>query len=186
MTDALAFDPAAGRHGQWMQTFTGRPFWPLDPRPDEIHIEDIAHALSLQCRYAGHCRRFYSVAEHCVLLAIHVPPAFKLWALLHDAAEAYLTDIPRPLKGDLGGYAALEDRVMAAVCARFGLSPDMPAIVHECDGRIISDERANLSASVLPWSAQPEPLGVTLRYWSPEQAERAFLHAYERLVWGNQ
>src|SRR5690606_29748913 len=98
------------RKGDWMQTFTGRRFWPLDPRPDEICIEDIAHALSMQCRYAGHCLSFYSVAEHSVLLSQHVAEPFRRWALLHDASEAYLVDVPRPIKGDLSNYRAVEAR----------------------------------------------------------------------------
>lgn len=173
------------RVGDWMQTFTGRQFWPLDPRPEEIHIEDIAHALSLQCRYAGHCRKFYSVAEHSVLLADHVDPPYKLWALLHDAGETYVTDVIRPLKGSLANYREIEARVMAAVCERFCLSPIMPAPVVEADNRIIGDERANLSTCVVDWSDPPKPLGVRLRFWSPERAEKAFLGAFRALTSGD-
>lgn len=174
--------PKAERNGQWMQTYTGRQFWPLDPRPEEIFIEDIAHALSMQCRYAGHCKKFYSVAEHSVILAEYVPAPFKLWALLHDASEAYLTDIPRPLKGDLAGYRALEDRVMLAVCQRFGLSDDMPSIVAEADDRIIGDERSNLSNPWVEWTYSPKPLGVRLHHWSPEMAEQVFLGVFRALT----
>lgn len=169
------------RAGQWMQTFTGRRFWPLDPRPEDIHVEDIAHALSLQCRYAGHCVNFYSVAEHCVLLAEHVADPFKRWALLHDASEAYLVDIPRPVKGDLANYREIEARVMAAVCERFGLPPDMPAEVADADWRIIGDERRNLSACESAWTNPPEPLGLQLKLMLPREAENAFIVAFERL-----
>lgn len=169
------------RTGSWMQTFTGRQFWPLDPRPEEIVIEDIAHALSMQCRYAGHCVKFYSVAEHCVLLADHVAPPFKLWALLHDASEAYLADIIRPIKNDIANYRALEARLMLAVCERFGLHPTMPAAVAEADDRIIGDERANLSLCKVEWTDPPKPLGVRLRNWSPDEAERKFLNAFREL-----
>jgi hypothetical protein len=86
------------RRGDWMQTFTGRAFYPLDPRPEDIDPVDIAHALSLICRYGGHSSRFYSVAEHCVLMSHAVAPEHALWALLHDATEAYLGDMIRPLK----------------------------------------------------------------------------------------
>jgi hypothetical protein len=65
--------------GDWIQTATGRPFWPIDPRPEDIDIEDIAHALSMLCRFGGHCLRFYSVAEHSVLLSQYVAPEHKLW-----------------------------------------------------------------------------------------------------------
>ena len=70
-----------GRKGGWIQTYTGRQFWPMDPRSHEVFIEDIAHSLSMMCRYAGHCERFYSVAEHSILLARHVSYENKLAAL---------------------------------------------------------------------------------------------------------
>lgn len=169
------------RIGDWMQTFQGRQFWPLDPCQHEIDIVDIAHALSMQCRYAGHCLRFYSVAEHSVHLARYVSPPNRLWALLHDASEAYLVDVPRPVKPFLTGYREAERRVMEAVCGRFGLDAAMPAEVHEADNRIIGDERANLSACVAEWDSPPVPLGIELAYWTPEEAERAFLDMFRML-----
>jgi len=111
-----------------------------------------------------------------------VPPPFKLWALLHDASEAYLTDIPRPLKGDLAGYRALEDQVMLAVCLRFGLCSEMPVSVAEADDRIIGDERSNLSKPIVEWTYAPKPLGVRLRHWSPQQAEMAFIQVFHALT----
>ncbi len=170
------------RLGDWMQTYTGRQFWPLDPRPEEIFIEDIAHALSMQCRYAGHCLRFYSVAEHSVLLARAMGnSADARWALLHDASEAYLVDVPRPVKPHLAGYRDAEDLVMRAVAARFNLPPDMPPLVHEGDNRIIADERDNLAICVAPWDFDEEPLGVRLRHWTPYEANSAFLAEFDRL-----
>lgn len=85
----------------WIQTFSGKKFFPLEPEKNEYDIHDIAHALSLKCRFGGHCQRFYSVAEHCVRVADIVAPESKLWALLHDAAEAYLPDVCQPIKGDV-------------------------------------------------------------------------------------
>lgn len=174
------------RQGDWMQTYSGRQFWPLDPRPDEIFVEDIAHALSMQCRYAGHCLRFYSVAEHSVLLSEWVERDgmgidAARWALLHDASEAYLVDVPRPVKPFLGGYREAEARVMAAVAERFGLSDTMPASVHEADNRIIADERINLSFSVTPWNFAPLALGIRLSCWLPNQAKGAFLSRFRTL-----
>lgn len=171
------------RLGDWMQTFSGRQFWPLDPLPDEVHIEDIAHALSMQCRYAGHCRRFYSVAEHSVLLALHFhgQPDLARWALLHDASEAYLVDVPRPVKPHLMGYRQAEAAVMKAVCQRFGLPLEMPEPVHRADNRIIADERANLSTCVAEWDFNELPLGVKLQHWSPDSAEESFLGVFALL-----
>lgn len=170
------------RIGDWMQTYSGRRFWPLDPRPHEIHIVDIAHALSRQCRYAGHCLDFYSVAEHSVILSRYVSAPNALWALLHDASEAYLVDIPRPLKPYLTGYREAEDRVMAAVCERFGLPPAMPDEVHAADNRIIGDERANLSECEAPWDVSPEPLGIEIGCWSPDRAWCEFLLRFRELT----
>ena len=178
MTAALTHE---ARRGDWMQTFTGRMFWPLDPRADEIEIEDIAHALSMQCRYAGHCTRFYSVAEHCVLLAGAVEEHHALWALLHDASEAYLVDVPRPVKPFLTGYRFAEAHVMAAVAERFGLGP-MPEEVKDADNRILEDERQQIMAPApKAWNVGPA-LGVTVHGWEPERAERAFLSLF-RILW---
>lgn len=153
------------RYGDWLQDIGGGAFWPLDPRPEDIHIESIAHALSMQCRYGGHVRHFYSVAEHCVLLAMWAPAEAKRWALLHDASEAYLVDVPRPVKAYLTGYAAAEARLMAAVVDRFGLEPGEPAIVKEGDRRILLTERAALMGPPpMPWAQDGlEPLPVTIR-----------------------
>ncbi|MBX5010916.1 hypothetical protein HJB67_13225 [Rhizobium lentis] len=167
-----------------MQTASGRKFWPMDPKPDEVFIEDIAHALSLQCRYAGHCLRFYSVAEHCVLMARHLRwegVDVALWALLHDASEAYLVDVPRPVKPYLDGYKPAEAKVMAAIARRFQIAAEMPAEVHDADNRIIADELVNLVP--MDWHGKHnEPLGVRLRYWSPEKAKEEFLATFEALM----
>ncbi|RUV69652.1 MAG: hypothetical protein EOR26_05075 [Mesorhizobium sp.] len=168
------------RVGGSLYTFSGKRFWPLDPMPDELVIEDIAHALSLQCRYGGHCVRFYSVAEHSVHLARHVSPPNRLWALLHDASEAYLADVPRPVKSHLTGYRDAEAGVMAAVVARYGLACTMPDEVHQADNRIIGDEMRQNMHEVDP--AYGQPLGITLRFWTPEQAECEFLGEFARLT----
>lgn len=112
------------RRGDWLQTHTGVHFYPLDPRPEEIDITDIAHSLALQCRWAGHVKQHYSVAEHCVRVSRIVPKEDALWALLHDAAEAYLIDLPRPLKNlpEFSIYRMAENMIMTAVISRFELS----------------------------------------------------------------
>lgn len=182
MNDSTMTAAVPARRGDWMQLYSGRRFWPLDPKPDEIFIEDIAHALARLCRYNGHCLRFYSVAEHSVHVARHVARRHALWALLHDASEAYLADVPRPLKAHLPGYKDMEARVMAAVCARFGLDAAMPKEVHEADDRIIGDERGNLSVCEARWSVNPEPLGIALSFWTPARAEAEFLTLFHELA----
>lgn len=176
------------RHGQFMQTFTGRQYWPCDPKPHEVFIEDIAHSLAMQSRYAGHCLRFYSVAEHSVLIARYLAakhaPEVALAGLLHDATEAYCVDIPRPLKPYLTNYKEIEESNWLAIAARFQLDRELPREVHDADNRIIADELVNLRE--MPWHARyaGKELGVRLRYWSPEKAKTEFLATFEALMAG--
>lgn len=159
--------------GDWMQTYTGRRFYPLDPRPEEIDPVDIAHALSLLCRYGGHVDRFYSVAEHCLLMSWAVAPENALAALLHDATEAYVCDVPRPLKRQLVGYADIEDSVWLAIVGRFGVPTLLPAAVKEADNRILLTERNALMHRAERWyvDEEYEPLPVEIHAWAPADAE---------------
>lgn len=172
------------RQGDWLQTFTGIQFWPLDPRPEEVSLYDIAHALAMSCRYNGHCSRFYSIAEHSVLISKSVSPENALAGLLHDAAEAYLGDMARPLKRFVPDYGIAEKRVEEAIFTRFGLE-GVPAEVHEADWRILVDERDQLMGTPpAPWSVPEEGLGVRINCWSPEQARAEFLVRFSELTGG--
>lgn len=173
------------RQGDFMQVYNGTKFWPLSPKAEEVDIIDLAHSLSMQCRYNGHCKRFYSVAEHSVLIARWLlqesGPEIALWGLLHDASEAYLADVPRPLKPHLSGYKTMEARVMTTVCDAYGLPYDMPAEVHEADTRIIADELVNMKP--MDWHKNYDnPLGVPMMYWTPEEAKEEFLNTFSNLV----
>ncbi|GHC61743.1 hypothetical protein [Limoniibacter endophyticus] len=180
-------DPAfATRTTEWIQTFLGGQFWPMEPRAEDVHIEDIAHALSMECRYNGHCIRFYSVAEHSVhlaeyLYALGLPASTCLWALLHDAPEAYIRDIARPVKPYLVGYSEAEARLMSVIAERFGLPAEMPAIVKEVDSRIIGDERVNMAPCVAEWEDTGHALGIKIECWKPDEAKRRFLNFYRVL-----
>lgn len=170
----------AAVRGDWMQTYTGRAFFPLDPRPDDLDLRDIAHALGMVVRYAGHVTRFYSVAEHCVLMSEAVAPENAAWALLHDAPEAYIGDMVRPLKRQpsMAAYVEADDRIMATICYRFDLDYAMPAEVKLADTRILRDERAELlGPSPQPWSdaEQVESLGVHVQGWAPDVAAASYL-----------
>jgi uncharacterized protein len=136
------------RIGDWLQTYSGKCFWPLDPRPEEVDIYDIAHSLSMTCRYSGHCKEFYSVAEHSILLSRVVSPQNAMWALLHDAAEAYSSDIPRPLKKSLPDWKIMEKRIMDAVCIKFSLPLEEPEEVRYYDLAITSDEKKRFDESL--------------------------------------
>jgi uncharacterized protein len=148
------------RRGNWMQTFTGRQFYPEDPRPGDIDIEDIAHALSRVSRFGGHSEDMYSVAQHSVLVAQTVAaelaslyglgladaPDIILWGLLHDASEAYIGDVVWPLKRapEMKGYKEIEVRVMDAVVRRFDLIPGEPQVVKACDIKLLATEKRDI------------------------------------------
>lgn len=171
----MTWTPPADRRGAWFQTFTGIPFWPLDPRPEEIDPVDIAHALSLQCRFAGHCTEHYSVAEHCVRLSFKVPHEDALWALLHDASEAYLVDVPKPVKHspEMAAYRAIEAGVMRAVCVRFDLDGREPASVKAADQRLLETEGRDLLNGAL-WAGEFVPYPEPILPWTAAYAECAY------------
>lgn len=115
---------------EWIQTFTGHAFPVFRPRAEDVRLEDIAQALSNLCRFGGHVREFYSVAQHSVLVATILAedrrwtwqsPIVRL-GLLHDAAEAYLVDVPRPIKRSLKEYKGIEDGILRAIFRRFHLA----------------------------------------------------------------
>jgi len=137
----------------WMLTISGRRFFPGNPRMEDVDIGDIAHALGHECRYGGHVKKFYSVAEHCVLL--HDYAWKKGWSsdrlmalLLHDASEAYIRDIPSPAKPDLGSrYGDMEYRLMRTILKRYNVLvayEEMKNSIKVLDRRICVNEMAVL------------------------------------------
>lgn len=178
----------------WIQTYTGRQFHVMEPRADEVHHEDIAHALSLLCRFNGHVDRFYSVAEHCLILSHVLPPEAQLWGLLHDAGEAYVGDMSRPLKQHMQDFIGAEFRVLLRIIEYFGLVPwfmdegshAVREMVHEADTRILLNERAALmSMAQHNWSVDGlEPLDLgehPIMGWPPRKVERLYLERLQEL-----
>lgn len=179
------------RIGDWGCTASGKRYWPADPRPEDIDINDIAHALSMQCRFGGHVKEFYSVAQHSVHVSEHCSPADALWGLLHDASEAYIVDIPRPLKYAAGmeGYLALERKMMHAVCDAFGLPREMPASVRAADELLLASEACLLmpdtgDAAVQHWGIERLDAPACAIPWTPEHARQRFLARFHELTEG--
>jgi len=201
--------PANATTGRdWIQTFTGRQFFPLRPTIGELSIIDIAHALAMKCRFTGHVSTFYSVAEHCVHCSFRVPREHALWALLHDAAEAYLPDVARPIKGRLWviegigpllpgnrqevsqrTFSDAEDAILRVVARRFGLCWPMPECVKRTDLAMLATERDVL---MHPGSEVWHDLAGVQRYaelltpgalgWEWQTAKSQFLARFEELT----
>ena len=186
----------------WIQTFTGKKVELLDIRADDICIEDIAHSLAQLCRYTGHTKSFYSVAQHSLLASQHIRPDLALLGLLHDAAEAYTQDIPRPFKmhlwfrdheDGLRMWSDIERRVECAVYEKFltfhPLFSDREA-VKQVDLLLLATEARDLMSPLHPdWRYQeangfpvlPDrilPLG-------PEAAEHLFMERFNELTGRN-
>ena len=160
----------------WLQTYSGVQFWPLAPRPEDIRLVDIAHSLAMQCRFGGHVLEFYSVAEHSVRIARELPDDLKIWGLLHDAGEAYLTDIPKPLKPHLPEYNGFEDEVLKAVAQRFDLSWPIPEKVMYLDVVMLATEQRDVMAPPpAPWNKMPDPLPAKIEPWTWREAKDQFL-----------
>jgi len=170
--------------GAWMQTTTGKRFFPLDPRASEVCIQDISHALSNIGRFNGHTRRFYSVAQHSVLVSRYMPDHLKLLGLLHDATEAYIGDMIRPLKVYDEFFGDVEDGIWQAVKKHFGLevSADDWAILKHWDNKLCAAEKRDLHPQSEFWSGMPECDEVlTITPWSPTYAKGTFTRVFNEL-----
>jgi 5'-deoxynucleotidase YfbR-like HD superfamily hydrolase len=175
---------------QWIATFTGRKVHPFALQAEDLDMEDIAASLSTKCRFLGHCRTFYSVAQHSVLVAQHVPKQWQLHGLLHDAAEAYVGDTVRPIKMQLRceGMTLLEEvehRIQAQIYAKFAspLSPTAKRCVKVNDLRALATEKRDLMPASLGqvWDVGAMPYKTRIYCLHPEEAKRQFLDMYQEL-----
>lgn len=168
---------------------SGACFDILDPANSPFTIEDIAHGLSNTCRFAGQCAAFYSVAEHCVLASHVVAPEFALQTLMHDAAEAFIGDVTRPLKSILPEYKAIERRIQAAIMQRFDIADWNVPEVKEIDLAMLATEQlAMMPTHGLDWTvlAGVTPAPMEIAFWRPHTAREAFLERFAELSgWTN-
>jgi 5'-deoxynucleotidase YfbR-like HD superfamily hydrolase len=169
----------------WIQTYSGRRFTPTNPNPDAIVVQDIAHSLSMQCRFSGHCESFYSVAQHSVLVSYICDHNDALWGLLHDASEAYLVDVPSPLKrsGHFQGYIDFEKKVQEAICRRFGLTMTEPPSVKRADKTLLATEARDLMSPLrTDWTQPCEPLPFKIEPLSQQDAKNLFMKRFFELT----
>ncbi len=169
----------------WIQTHSGLAFDLAHPSPEMVRIEDIAHALAHLCRFTGHARVFYSVAQHSILVSERCADEDALWGLLHDGSEAYIGDLAKPLKGlgEMTGYRELERRVGAAVSAHFGLASAMPESVRKADlGMLATEAQQLLGTPPRSWELGVEPYpDLGIEPLPPARAKQAFLERYAGL-----
>jgi uncharacterized protein len=187
MVEPDASPPAPG---PYLQTVSGRWVNPFDPDPDQLDAGDIARALANQCRFGGHSRVFYSVAQHSVIVSELVEQrggdAEDVFAaLMHDASEAYLGDMPHPIKhrSSLGAaFKAAEDHLEAALRERFRIKADVPEI-KRADRALLATERRAFSAEGWHWPELEgvEPLELELTAVAPDEAAQAFAQRYAEL-----
>lgn len=167
-----------------IQLADGRYFYPLEPESDLITIEVLATALSNMCRYAGHCKAFYSVAQHCCHVHDQVPDKHKRWGLLHDADEGLgLPDVPRLVKylPEMAFYRAAQTRLMMAICDRFGMEYDEPRAVKIADSRVLLTEWRTLKVRGFAIPGRARPYSWDITPWTPRRARSEFMRRWVRL-----
>lgn len=193
----------------WIQTFTGQVFDPFKTEPETIKILDIGHALANTCRFGGHIKTFYSVAQHSVVVSNLVPKPLALWGLLHDAAEAYLGDIPRPIKANVwfgedhvesrgNGYHpytnyarfktlenALLKQIHSSLSLAWPLNEPETASIKKADNIALVTEAKNLleGGPIRGWGKEigAEPLEDFDAPLMPEEAKDLFIARFEEL-----
>ena len=171
-----------------MFTRSGRMLDLLNPDPSQINLQDISHALSRVCRYAGNTEPLYTVAQHSLLVSAFCSQENKLWGLLHDAAEAYLGDVPKPVKDLCPDYRAIEARIERAVADYFGLPYPIPVEVMRVDKLVAAEElssRILFRSEVTSLFPPAEKLNKVLIFTPPlgsDEVEEIFLSTYLALA----
>lgn len=174
----------------FIRTFTGRNVFPLDMKESDIHINDIAHALSNQCRFVGHVNKFYSVAQHSVLVSnllglTSTDDELALAGLLHDAGEAYMVDLPTPIKRLMPQYEPAEEALQLVIETKYELQYALDDMeIHDADMVLLATEARDLMGNPSDWASLYglTPLVAKIVPWEPEYAKQQFLSAFETLT----
>ena len=166
----------------WLTTYTGKKFYPLNPIIEDIDILDIAHHLSLICRFTGACRIHYSVAEHSVRTMDLAPKDQKLGALLHDSSEAYMADLSRGVKSAFPDYKEYENKLLECILQKFGVTNYDHQVIKTIDNILLNTEGRDLLLNTSGWGFPGTPLDYTIEPWPNITAEKVFLYEFHRLT----
>lgn len=183
------------RKGGSILTISGNLFWPLDARASEVRIEDAAHALSMMCRFAGHLNQFYSVAQHSVLVSELIEPQTpyaQLVGLTHDVSEAYLVDIPRPIKKFLPAYKRIESKLQLVVAEAFNINRTKSKTdydsqwLKDADNKALAIEAHNFVNDPRKlWSIEAQfgyKITTKIDAWTPDEARKQFMKRYKTIM----
>ena len=174
------------KEGHFIQTISGKKVWPFSLELEDIDIGDIAHSLSMQCRFNGQITKFYSVAEHCYfaskMIDEYLGPVAQLEALLHDGCEAYIGDMVMPLKRSFSEFRKLEEDITNKVWKKFNLSGDYRLFVDIVDVKMCATEAKQLIVGDLSdWKLSETPYNFSLPCWNPAKANIEFIKRYNEL-----
>lgn len=177
------------RETDWIQTVSGRRVNPFELWPEDVDIDDIAHALANLCRFCGHTKFFYSVAEHSIHVARVAatrgyPLEMQLQALLHDSAEAYLGDVSRPIKyrDCMADYRAAEEWALVIILEKYGCHPRLDPEIKRIDNALLAHEGRVLLGSTKDWHLTEPPVeGIILKGYHPDDAKAMFLQFFRAL-----
>lgn len=170
--------------GNFITTYSGANFFVDECNIEDIPIQDIAHALSMNCRYNGHSEMFYSVAEHSVLVSKLVPEKDALWGLMHDVTEAFVPDVPRPFKHLIYGFKEFENILAKKMAKYYGLRWPEPKSVLHIDKNIVGSEARVIFPNPPEWVTFYEDVCPhdMIRGLPPKKAEREFLDRFKELT----
>ena len=164
----------------WIQTVSGKRADLPTPKLDQIDINDIAYALAMKCRFNGQCKKFYSVAEHSVRVSWLLPAELTLAGLLHDANEAYLPDIPRPVKELIPDYKRVENLLEDTINLKYGivLSDEDKRHIKRADNVMLATEARDFMGNTTDWGLTEIPLKRPIKPWTIDESRWGFLEAF--------
>ena len=179
------------RFGEWQETYTGK-FYAMDPHSEEVNIEDIAHGLSLICRYAGQCKHFYSVAQHCLNVYADLKnqgydKTIQLIGLLHDATEIYISDLPKPFKIAIPEYNKAEENIARVIYEKFNLpfkDERIEKIIKFSDNEVLYNEAEELMNNIDNWASNKphRKLDIDTSLKDPNEVEKEYLKVFYSLT----